>query len=170
MCASSLPVCVGSAFAGSTGDCERRCSRLTGVCRCGSGVTQLPPLCCMKCGLTCCSVCSHRLGSASFCTRCADSILVDGPPPTHPARGEPTARPSSGPGRTAKTTPIDASQWIILVAPDQPDLFAHLVESFARDDKVEVIMDRREDFHRNPPHIEERLRLHGVAVVKRCPR
>ena len=29
------------------------------------------------------------------------------------------------------------SQWIILVARDQPDLFAHLARAFAGDDKVE---------------------------------
>jgi hypothetical protein len=59
------------------------------------------------------------------------------------------------------------SQWIILVARDQPDLFAHLVRAFAGDDKVEIIMDRRKDYRRNPPGVEERLRIHGAAVVKR---
>ena len=59
------------------------------------------------------------------------------------------------------------SQWIILVARDQPDLFAHLARAFAGDDKVEIILDRRKDYRRNPPGVEERLRIHGAAVVKR---
>lgn len=59
------------------------------------------------------------------------------------------------------------TSWVILVARDEPDLFAHLVRAFIRDDKVEVIRDRRKDYSRNPPGMEERLRTHGAAVVKR---
>ena len=61
----------------------------------------------------------------------------------------------------------DKAQWIILVAKGQPDLFAHLVRAFARDDKVAIVMDRRKDYSRNPPGMEDRLRIRGAAVVKR---
>lgn len=64
----------------------------------------------------------------------------------------------------------DEATWIILVARDQPDLFRHLAEAFAGDDKIEIIVDRRKDLRRNPPGIEERLRIHGAAVVKRPQR
>jgi len=73
-------------------------------------------------------------------------------------------------GAQAPTTPDGDRRWIILVARDQPDLFAHLVRSFGNDDKVEVILDRRKDSRRNPPRVEERLRSHGAVVVKRFVR
>ena len=59
--------------------------------------------------------------------------------------------------------------WVILVARDQPDLFAHLLGAFAGDDKVELVLDRREDYSRNPPGLEDRLRTHGAAVIRRRP-
>jgi hypothetical protein len=68
------------------------------------------------------------------------------------------------------TKPAGTPQWIVLVARDQPDIFAHLVQTFGKDDQVEVILDRRRDPQRNPPGVEERLRIHGVVVVRRSMR
>ncbi len=51
----------------------------------------------------------------------------------------------------------------------QKDLYDHLLEAFRRDNKVEVIMDRRRDLRRNPPKIVDRLRDRGVAVIRREP-
>jgi len=73
-------------------------------------------------------------------------------------------------GSQAPAMPDGDGRWIILVARDQPDLFAHLVRSFRNDAKVEVILDRRKDSRRNQPRIEERLRSHGAVVVKRVAR
>jgi hypothetical protein len=64
-------------------------------------------------------------------------------------------------------TPENEALWVVLVARDQPDLFAHLLGAFARDDKVEIVLDRRRDYSRNPPGLEDRLRTHGAAVVRR---
>ena len=61
----------------------------------------------------------------------------------------------------------DSAQWLILVARDQADLYGHLVRAFSRDDKVQILMDRRKDYSRNPPGMEERLRIHGAAVIRR---
>jgi hypothetical protein len=121
---------------------------------------------CIKCGADCCPTCAYSLEAATYCTRCAGSVLdTEGIP-----RGAsvpvswvwapdaaPPDRPASG----------DKGHWIILVARDQPDLLAHLARAFARDNKVEVIMDRRKDYSRNPPGMEDRLRTHGAAVIKR---
>ena len=41
------------------------------------------------------------------------------------------------------------------------------MRAFARDDKVVTVMDRRKDYSRNPPGMEDRLRIHGAAVIKR---
>ena len=143
-------------------------ARVTTVCSCGTETTSLR---CVKCGITCCSSCSYALGSATCCTRCAESILdAQGAPLASPGPAVPPARWSLGANPTASTKPEGNSQWIILVARDQPDLFAHLAESFRNDNKVEVILDRRQDYRRNPPGIEERLRIHGVVVVKRPQR
>ena len=113
-------------------------------------------LVCVRCGAACCPLCVYVFESASYCTRCAETLVdqrlavVDGA----------TARASS----PAKSTP---AEWIILVARDQDDLFTHLERAFARDSKVEIILDRRKDYRRNPPGVEERLRIHGAVVVRR---
>ncbi len=60
-------------------------------------------------------------------------------------------------------------QWVILVARDQSDLYAHLRDALRGDPKVQVTLDRRKDDSRNPPWVNERLRSHG-AVVIRLPR
>lgn len=57
-------------------------------------------------------------------------------------------------------------QWVILVARDQSDLFAHLRDALRGDPKVQVTLDRRENDSRNPPWINERLRTHGAVVIR----
>jgi hypothetical protein len=103
------------------------------------------------------------VASAAYCTDCARSAL-DAPDGS-------TALGSAAPRaeRLAPRQGTDA-QWIILVARDQPDLFAHLARAFARDGKVEVVIDRRKDYRRNPPGMEDRLRTHGAAVVRKVRR
>jgi hypothetical protein len=58
-----------------------------------------------------------------------------------------------------------AKRWLIVVARGQTELYAHLVQAFAADDKVRVIVDRREDDSRNSPQIAHRLRTHGVVII-----
>jgi len=111
---------------------------------------------------------AQTIGAATYCARCAESVLHPDPPFSgFPGsyRLELTAiAPSVSAGSAEEgRTP----QWIILVSRDQPDLFEHLTRSFARDDKVEVILDRRMSPATHASSIEERLRLRGVAVVKR---
>jgi hypothetical protein len=124
---------------------------------------------CRECGTACCPSCSFALDAARYCARCAESILdADGVPLSLSASarissrairaGSPSARPAG-----------DAATWVILVARDQPDLFAHLARAFARDAKVEIVLDRRKDYRRNPPGLEDRLRTHGAAVIRRRP-
>jgi hypothetical protein len=52
-----------------------------------------------------------------------------------------------------------------VVARGQTELYAHLAQAFATDDKVRVIVDRREDDSRNSPQIADRLRTHGVVII-----
>jgi len=139
------------------------------VCDCRSQVTALVQvLGCKKCGAPCCPSCAFALDSANYCAQCAESILdaegvplsLSGPAAWIWPR---SARSDSPEGRVLR----DKVQWIILVAKDQSDLFAHLVRAFARDDKVVIIMDRRKDYARNPAGMEDRLRIHGAAVIKR---
>ena len=142
---------------------------MRGMCRCGSPILSSPlgERSCMKCGAPCCSACAFSLDSAIYCSRCAESILD--------AQGVPLAlstRPGASPRRGGtgnESTPdkADSAQWLILVARDQTDLFAHLVRAFARDDKVQILLDRRRDYSRNPPGMAERLRTHGAAVIRR---
>lgn len=107
--------------------------------------------------MPCCPACAQSLESAIYCPGCAESIR----------NGITLPVKRSVPGLR---TPGDESHWIILVARDEPDLLAHLVRAFAEDTKVEIIMDRRKDFSRNPPGMEDRLRIHGAALVRRPPR
>jgi hypothetical protein len=57
-------------------------------------------------------------------------------------------------------------QWVILVARDQSDLYAHLRDALRGDRKVQVTLDRRKDDSRNPPWVNERLRAHGAVVIR----
>jgi hypothetical protein len=139
------------------------------VCGCGNeAVSPLQELCCRKCGAPCCPSCAFALDSATYCAECAESILdAEGVPLSLSAPAAwiwpRSARAALPDGRVLP----DKAQWIILVAKDQSDLFAHLVRAFARDDKVVIVMDRRKDYSRNPPGMEDRLRIHGAAVIKR---
>jgi len=142
------------------------------VCRCGSPMLSSPlgERSCMKCGTSCCSACAFSLDSATYCSRCAESILdAQGVPLVLSTQAGPTwLRGSAGlepPGSASSRA--DAAQWLILVARDQADLFAHLVRAFSRDDKVQILLDRRRDYSRNPPGMAERLRTHGAAVIRR---
>lgn len=84
-----------------------------------------------------------------------------------PAPPDPTPRSWPRPEDAVPARPV--AQWIILVSRDQPDLFAHLTLSFAGDDKVDVVLDQA-NLAAAHQAIEERLRLRGVAVLKRHPR
>ncbi len=143
------------------------------VCRCGS---YLPSLrggqTCVKCGTMCCPACAFSLDAATHCSDCAESILGaegtlftlsthDGLAPLRELRHEPPPPQPSGGAR---------SPWLIVVAKDQPDLYSHLVQAASRDDKIQILMDRRRDYSRNPPGMEERLRTHGAAIIRRRPR
>ena len=57
-------------------------------------------------------------------------------------------------------------QWVILVAQDQSDLYAHLRDALRGDPKVQVTLDRRGDDSRNQPWVNERLRSHGAVVIR----
>jgi hypothetical protein len=57
-------------------------------------------------------------------------------------------------------------RWLIVVARGQTDLYAHLVQAFSRDEKVKVILDRRQDDSRNSPQVTHRLRTHGAVIIR----
>jgi len=123
---------------------------------------------CIKCGADCCPTCAYSPEAATYCTRCAESILdTEGIPRSASVPVSWVWAGSPEPPPLDRRTSGDKAHWIILVARDQPDLLAHLARAFARDNKVEVIMDRRKDYSRNPPGMEDRLRTHGAAVIKR---
>ncbi len=125
------------------------------------------PVNCLKCGAPCCPSCAFALESGTYCAQCAESILdAEGGPLSLAAPAGYTPA-GSGAEWSELRTSGDNPRWVILVARDQPDLFAHMVRAFGRDRKVEVIIDRRKDYARNPPGMEDRLRTHGAAVIKR---
>lgn len=57
-------------------------------------------------------------------------------------------------------------RWVILVARDQHDLYAHLRGALRGDPKVQVTLDRRQDGSRNSAWVNERLRSHGAVVIR----
>ncbi len=126
----------------------------------------MPParaLVCARCRAACCPICAYAFEAATYCTRCAEVLVERSVTPTEVKADRPQVRAKA-------VAPSDSSQkteWIILVARDQGDLFAHLERAFARDDKVQIVVDRRKDYRRNPPGVEERLRIHGAVVVRR---
>jgi hypothetical protein len=61
-----------------------------------------------------------------------------------------------------------AKRWLIVVARNQPDLYAHLVQAFSHDRKVQVILDRRKDDSRTSPHVTHRLRTHGAVIIRQA--
>ncbi len=128
-------------------------------------------LSCLKCGAACGPTCGYALEGVIYCTRCAESILdTEGIPRGASVPVSWVWAGSPEPPPLDRRTSGDKAHWIILVARDQPDLLAHLVRAFANDNKVEIIMDRRKDYSRNPPGMEDRLRIHGAAVIKRPAR
>lgn len=142
------------------------------TCRCGS---QLSPSgaderSCVKCGTPCCPACAFAVDAATYCARCAESLLdAEGIPLTLSAQAPAAPAAEARPCPRPRVRGSDAAQWLILVARDQVDLYGHLVRAFSRDDKVQILMDRRKDYSRNPPGMEDRLRTHGAAVIRRRP-
>ena len=78
-------------------------------------------------------------------------------------------RPSGSPPPPKTIEPGPSGGWIVLVARGHGKLYENLRHALRRDDKVEVMMDRRRDLRRNPPLINGRLSVHGVAVIRRQP-
>ena len=77
--------------------------------------------------------------------------------------------PSVGMGKerpAGANAPRRDYQWVILVARDQSDLYAHLRNALRGDPKVQVTLDRRENDSRNQPWVNERLRTHGAVVIR----
>jgi hypothetical protein len=62
-----------------------------------------------------------------------------------------------------------AKRWIVVVARGQADLYSHLVQAFARDAKVSVVLDRRKNDSRNSPQVTHRLRTHGAVIIRQAP-
>jgi hypothetical protein len=124
---------------------------------------------CIRCGTACCSACAYSLKSATYCGGCAQSILDGEGVPLTLSHVEPDPWPRSTEGARQRSLTLvrDSAQWLILVAKDQADLYGHLVRAFSRDDKVQILLDRRRDYSRNPAGMEERLRIHGAAVIRR---
>ena len=136
---------------------------LANICRCGSAIVSPDrALVCVRCRAACCPVCVYVFESANYCTRCAETLVDQ----RLASVGAANTR-SSSPARPTSLDTSQSAEWIILVARDQGDLFSHLERAFARDSKVEIILDRRKDYRRNPPGVEERLRIHGAVVVRR---
>ncbi len=141
------------------------------VCHCGSRIlsSDADERSCVKCGTACCSACAFSLESATYCARCAESILDAEGAPLGLSHVEPASWPPDSGWQPPRplVRGSDGAQWLILVAKDQADLYGHLVRAFSRDDKVQILLDRRKDYSRNPPGMEERLRTHGAAVIRR---
>ena len=143
------------------------------ACHCGSRAfsSNAGERNCITCGAACCSACAYSLKSATYCAVCAQSILDGEGVPLTLAHVEAEARPLPVEAPRPRPQPLvrgsDSARWLILVAKDQPDLYGHLVRAFSRDDKVQILLDRRRDYSRNPPGMEERLRIHGAAVIRR---
>ena len=141
------------------------------ACHCGNRMltSRADERTCIKCGSACCSACAYSLKSATYCGACAESILDGEGVPLTLSHVEPDSwsPPTEGARQRPHTSVRDSAQWLILVAKDQADLYGHLVRAFSRDDKVQILLDRRKDYSRNPPGMEERLRIHGAAVIRR---
>lgn len=87
--------------------------------------------------------------------------------------GEHFRTPATSPG--AHTRPATSGmsadprphRWIVLIAKGQDELYEHLRHAFSTDRQVEVIVDRRASLNRNPCWVVDRLRTHGVAVIRK---
>jgi hypothetical protein len=75
--------------------------------------------------------------------------------------------PADSPPPRTITEPRPQGGWIVLVARGQGELYENLRHALETDERVEVMMDRRRDLHRNPPLVNGRLSEHGVVVIRR---
>jgi hypothetical protein len=129
------------------------------LCLCGvRSMTPEQRLGCVQCGQECCVACAFSVDAFTYCGRCGERLLEAGGGPLELRWWEPTRH---------LVTSHAGRPWIIIVARDQPDLFEHLIRAFSRDEKVEVVLDRRRGLSRNPPEMADRLRTQGAAVVRR---
>lgn len=62
------------------------------------------------------------------------------------------------------------ARWVILVSQEHAELYDHLRRAFGRDDKVQVVLDRREDHSRNPRWVTEQLLRDGVVLIRVPPK
>ncbi|HXJ78573.1 MAG TPA: hypothetical protein VMS64_07825 [Candidatus Methylomirabilis sp.] len=63
--------------------------------------------------------------------------------------------------------PNGTARWLILVAAEQAELYAHLREALRGDKLIEVVLDRRKNPARTPAWLREQLRLQGAALIPR---
>jgi hypothetical protein len=63
----------------------------------------------------------------------------------------------------------EIARWVILVAREEGELYAHLRAAFAGDPKVRVILDRRTDESRNAPRVNDRLHTARVVIIPVSP-
>src|SRR4029077_12296060 len=125
--------------------CRRGCRSLDTICGCGGHlISARQEINCLKCGVACCPSCSLGVDAATYCARCAESVLdAEGIPLRLSVPAAWIWARSARQERSCVLTPWNRALWVVLVARDQPDLFAHLLGAFARDDKVEIVLDRR---------------------------
>jgi hypothetical protein len=127
-----------------------------------------PDIRCITCGVSSSPSCGVVLDSITCCPRCAESFRdsEDVAPRLSTLIGGSPARADTF--EPAGSTSVQAeAEWVVLVARNEPELLEHLAAAFATDEKVEIVIDRRKDFSRNPRGLEERLRIHGAAVIPR---
>ena len=131
------------------------------ACHCGSRmlVVEWPTSAiASKCGIRCCSACAYSLEVSHVlrrlcrihprCAGRARSTLSR----TSMRRTRASIAATNGARQRPHTSRAsDSAQWLILVAKDQADLYGHLVSAFSRDDKVQILLDRRRDYSRDPP-------------------
>jgi hypothetical protein len=132
------------------------------ACACGSrSKAGAPGLACLECGAPCCWACTFELGPATYCARCAESVVAGGLPLNL------VALIRSWSAQAAPRAGTDAVDWLIVVAREHPALFRRLMRAFSGDQAVQIVLDRRRDRSRNPPGVQERLQARGAAALKR---
>ena len=132
---------------------------MSGLCRCGGDVSGPDAwLVCVRCGVACCLGCAFSIHGDRHCRRCGEAALE-----WRGRLGLDTLEASACFDETAAAR----CPWVIVVARDQPGLYAHLLQAFARDQQVEILLDRRRGAERNSPEMAERLRTYGAALVRR---
>lgn len=130
--------------------------------------TSAPVIRCITCGVSRSPSCGVILDSITCCPRCAESFRETEEAPLSLSTligWIPACAGTSG--SNGSTSSEAEAPWVVVVARNQPDLLDHLENAFGTDEKVEIVIDRRRDYSRNPPGLEERLRIHGAAVVPR---